>query len=31
MSINLLGYDGTTYRLINMYRDKKEFDSLYQF
>lgn len=31
MSINLLGYDGTTYRLINMYRDKKEFNSLYQF
>ena len=31
MSINLLGYDGTTYRLINMYRNKKEFESLYQF
>ena len=31
MSINLLGYDGTTYRLINMYRDRKEFDSLYKF
>lgn len=31
MSINLLGYDGTTYRLINMYRNRKEFDSLYKF
>lgn len=31
MSINLLGYDGTTYRLINMYRDRKEFKSLYKF
>ena len=31
MSINLLGYDGTTYRLINMYRNKKEFEQLYKF
>lgn len=31
MQINLLDYDGKTYRLINAYNDRKKFDSLYKF